>query len=99
MDFTPSNSREFRVKFTWISLLLLNSRENFHVKFTCGDFACIQICYIPNLVKTGPVVLKDDARRTPHDDGRQTIAIGHLNESSDLQIFAICGDNFSFDTK
>ena len=33
-NFTWS-SCEFHVKkFTWISLLLLNSRENFHVKFT-----------------------------------------------------------------
>ena len=35
-------------------------------------------CYIPNLVKIGPVVLEkkmltDDGRRTTHDDGRQPI--------------------------
>ena len=35
----------------------------------------------------GPVVLEkmltDDARRTPHEDGRQPIAIGHISKSAD----------------
>ena len=43
-----------------------------------------------NLVKIGPAVLEkkmltDDGRRTPHDDGRQPIAIGHLSDSGDLK--------------
>ena len=46
--------------------------------------------YIPNLVKAGPVVLerkmlRHDARRTTHDDGRQPIAIGHPSKSDDLK--------------
>ena len=31
-------------------------------------------------------MLTDDARRTPHDDGRQPIAIGHLSDSGDLKM-------------
>ena len=54
---------------------------------------------MPNLVKIGPAVLEkkmltDDGRRTPHDahhtthdDGRHTIAIGHLRDSGDLKIY------------
>ena len=47
-------------------------------------------CYIPNLVKFGPVVseeemLMHDARRTTHHDGCQPIAIGHLSDSGDLK--------------
>ena len=47
-------------------------------------------CYIPNLVRIGPVVseekmLTHDGRRTSHDDGRQPIAIGHLSDSGDLK--------------
>ena len=30
-------------------------------------------------------MLTDDARRTPHEDGRQSIAIGHLSGSGDLK--------------
>ena len=46
------------------------------------------------MVKIGPVVLEkkmltDDARRTPHDDGRQPIATGHQSDSGDLKIKAI----------
>lgn len=37
MNFTWY-SREI---ITWISLLQLNSLEIFHVKFSCGDFACV----------------------------------------------------------
>ena len=49
------------------------------MKFTNSCF----LCYILNLVKIGLVVLEkkmltDNAQRTPHDDGRQPIAIGHL---------------------
>ena len=49
-------------------------------------------CYIPNLVKIGPVVLEEkmltqDARRTRDDDGCQHIAIGHLCYSGDLMIY------------
>ena len=49
-------------------------------------------CYIPNLIKIGPVVfekmLTHDALRTIDDDGRQPIAIVHLINSGDLQIYA-----------
>ena len=55
-------------------------------------------CYMPNLVKIGPVVLEkkmltDEEPRTTHDDGRQPIAIGHLSDSGDLKtwISFICG--------
>ena len=48
------------------------------------------ICYIPNLVIFGTVVLEkkmltDDAQRTTDDDGRQPIAIGHPSDSGDLK--------------
>ena len=47
------------------------------------------ICYIPNLVIFGPVVLEkmftDDGQRTTDDDGRQSIAIGHPSDLGDLK--------------
>ena len=42
-------------------------------------------CYISNLVKIGPVVL--EKKMLTHDNWRQPIAIGHLSDSGDLQIF------------
>ena len=51
-------------------------------------------CYISNLVKIGPValekkILTHDGRWTTDDDGRQSIAIGHLRYSVDLKIIQI----------
>ena len=48
-------------------------------------------CYIPNLVKIDPVVLEKkmlthDSRWTTDHDGRQPVAIAHLNDSGDLKI-------------
>ena len=37
----------------------------------------------------------DDARRTMHDDGRQPIIIGHLNDSVDLTRFL---ENWEFES-
>ena len=37
-------------------------------------------CYIPNLVKIGPVVLE---RKMLTDDGRHPIAVGYLSDSGD----------------
>ena len=39
-------------------------------------------CYIPNLVRIGPVVAEE--KMLTHD-GRQPIAIGHLSDSGDLK--------------
>ena len=46
-------SREIHVKkFTWISLLLLNSRENFHVKFTwiSREIHMLRFCLCRNML-------------------------------------------------
>ena len=47
-----------------------------------------QRCYIPNLVKICPMVLE---KKISPDDGRQTLAIGHLGDSDYLS----CTSNLS----
>ena len=45
-------------------------------------------CYILNLVKIGPVVLKkNDKRGTTNNDGRQPIEIGYLCDSGNLKMY------------
>ena len=44
-------------------------------------------CYIPNLVKIGPVILEE--KMLTHDDERQPIAIGHPSYSGNL-IYVQC---------
>ena len=44
-------------------------------------------CYIPNLVKFGPVILEE--KMLTHDDERQPIATGHPSYSGNL-IYVQC---------
>ena len=45
----------------------------------------LQMLYIPNLVKIGPVVIE----KKTHDGQHQPIAIGHLSDSVDLKRCAV----------
>ena len=60
------------------------------MKFIIAHLVTLQMLHI-NLVKIGPEVLekkmlKDNPHRNLHDEGRQSVAIGHLSHSGDLKL-------------
>ena len=61
-----------------------------YINFTLFTPIPFPRCYIPNLVKIGPVVLEKSilthvACMMLHDDRHQPIEIGHLSDSGDLK--------------
>ena len=52
------------------------------MKFTISCLLTYR-CYIPNLVRIGPVVF--EKKMLTDDDGRQPMVIGHLSDSGDLK--------------